>query len=162
MSSAPEFFGRLQELTKGQLSPARRYALVALVLVALTMSALLAALLVGEPMLPLRTRFAFLAMLGVGLTWAGYGAWALRTRRVLLVAQQWVAVRIAVAFCAAFTLAALGLGLCGDRPSLLGAAGVGLLQTGAAILLLIRVQRRRQALRERLRALEAPLAESGR
>lgn len=118
------------------------------------MSAVLAGLLVGEAALPLRTQAAFLVLLAMGLAWASHGFRALRHRETPLVNQQLVAARMAVAFCAVFTLGALGMGLWGGRPALLWAAGVGALQAGVAVWMLTRANRRRQQLQHRLLQLQ--------
>ena len=146
---------QLHALTDRRLSTRARLLHVGLVLMALALSALLAALLIDEPVLPLHTRVAFLVLLGIGLSWAVFGLWVLCRRDTLLVQQQLIAASLATGFCALFTLGALWMALWGGRPTLLWAALCGGVQWLVALWLLARASHRRRLLKERLAHLQA-------
>ena len=146
--------GTLRTLTTHVLSTPARVGHVLLLLAALAMSILFFALLVTEPALPTRTRAAFLLMLLIGLSWAAYALWVLKNRLTVLANHAIVAGRMAVAFSAIFTAAALAAGVLSGRPAAYVAAGVGVVQLALAVQLLIRAQRRYRALQQRRQQLE--------
>lgn len=92
----------LRALTARTLSPAARYAHVAVLLLALIMCALIGALLATEPALPGRAQAAFGAMLLIGASWVCYSAWVLGSRKRLLANQRVVAGCMAVGFSGTF------------------------------------------------------------
>lgn len=157
MSDLKILANQLNALTAQRLSTRARLLHLGLVLVALALSALLVGLLLDEPALPVQTRVAFLVLLGIGLSWAVYGLWVLCGQDRHFVHQQLIAARLATAFCALFTLGALGMAIWGDRPTLGWAALCGSLQWMVAIWLLVRASRRRRLLEERLAMLQASI-----
>lgn len=128
-----------------------------LLLVGLAGAAVAGSLLATEPALPPRTRIAFAALVAIGLAWAAFAGWVLARRRVLLAAHRVVAARMAIVFCAAFTLGALVLrSTDADGPwSAAALTGGGML--GVAVALLVRAHARRAALTRRLHDLERQL-----
>ena len=66
-----------------ELSTPRRIRLLTLVMLSLAVSCAVLSLLLTEPSLPLRTQAAFGAVVVIGLTWVGFGLWALSSRRAL-------------------------------------------------------------------------------
>jgi len=144
----------LAKLTTQALSIRARLGHVLLLLAALAMSTLIFALLVTEPALPEHTRAALLLMLLIGLSWSTYAVWVLKNRLSLLATQAIVAGRMAVAFSALFTAAAMTAAIVSARPAPYIAAGVGTLQLGFAVHLLQRAGRRFRALQQRRQQLE--------
>jgi hypothetical protein len=93
----------------------------------LVTAAVVALLWVTEPgELPVRTRIAFAAMIGIGMTWAGFAGWAL-ARRPLFAIDRVIAAWLAVTFSALTTLAMVTIAL--TRASTAGALACGALGT---------------------------------
>lgn len=141
-------------LADAELSLRSRLGYVALLLAAVSMSAVVASLWLTEPALPTRTRAAFGALTVIGLSWAGFALWVLTHRRVLLGRQGIVAGRMAVTFSTVFLAGALAVGVTGGPRAAFGAAGVGVVMVGAAVVTLVLAHRRVDRLAERRRALE--------
>lgn len=147
----------LRALMDAELSLRSRLAYVALLLVALMMTSVIAALWMTEPVLPARTQVAFGAMIVIGLSWVGFALWVLTHRRVLLAPHSIVAGRMAVTFTGAFVIGALVLRYAQGSPGALAAAAMGVGMLAAAAILLIRAHRRFDRLAERRRQLEREL-----
>jgi hypothetical protein len=89
-------------------------------LVTATIVGLLWATEPGE--LPPRTRIAFAAVIGIGMTWAGFAGWAL-ARRPLFAVDRVIGAWLAVAFSALMTLGMVTVAL--TRASAAGALSCG-------------------------------------
>lgn len=85
------------------LSARKRFGYVAVGLAGLTGSALIGLLWATEPGLPTRTRVAFAVLIGIGLAWAGFGAWAVSRRVPLFARDRVVAAWLGVAAWSLFT-----------------------------------------------------------
>jgi hypothetical protein len=131
---------------------------LALLLVALGMAALVAALLLTEPMLPARTVIALAAMLAIALAWSVYAVWVLCARKTMLAYQRMVAGRIAMGAAAIFTAGAALLGMTAQMPAAWAAVGLGAILMSVAAIILQKARREYQALLARRRELEALLA----
>jgi hypothetical protein len=138
-----EMFDRLSP----RLSPRRRLAAVVAALGGLATATISGLLLATEPDLPVRTRIAFALIVLCGLSWTGYGAWAL-TRTPLFaldrVVAGWLAL-VVTALVGAVTVARLG-----TEPAAIGVAAVLL---AAAAANLVRARSYRSALLRRKREL---------
>lgn len=148
----------LVQLTRHALSTRARLGHVALLLAALAMSAVLIALLATEPAIPMRTRIAFAVMLAMSLSWTGYAIWVLKNRWTLLANHRIIAGKMAVAFTAIFTIAALALGFSTGKSAGFLAAGMGAALFVIAIGLLARAKQRFIILQSRRAQLERELA----
>ncbi len=145
----------VQRMLATQVGLPSRLAYTALLLAGLAGATVVGALLLTEPALPARTRIAFGLMVGIGLGWAGFAAWVLARRRVLLAEHRVVAATMAFAFSALFTLGAVAVGRWGDAGSAwIAAAGVGTIMMSVAAVVLVRARSRRDALLQRRRELE--------
>ena len=71
----PALAADLRRLTVLELSLPARLRYVALLLGAAAMTAIVSALLLTEPELPLRTSIAFAVMTVIGLSWMVFAAW---------------------------------------------------------------------------------------
>jgi hypothetical protein len=141
-----------------RLALAPRLGYTGLLLVALAGAAVTGSLWLTEDGLPARTRIAFALMLGLNLCWAGFAAWVLTRRRVLLAQQSVVAGRMAVAFSALFVLfawIAAQWGGGGRAMYLASASGLVMLAIAAAVL--VRAGRRLESLIRRRTELELAL-----
>jgi hypothetical protein len=150
----------LGRLTENSLSTRARIGHVALLLVALGMSTLVAALLLTETALPARSAVALAAMLVIGLSWVTYAAWVLRHRRTLLANHRVVAARMAVAFSALFVASTAWLAFAGGQRSMAMAAMLGGVMSIVAMALLVRAHRYRARLSARRRELEHALSQA--
>jgi hypothetical protein len=109
--SDPSVVTALERLARTELSRGARLGHVVLALVASTMTTVVVALWLTEPVLPARTSAAFGLLTVIGLGWAAYSIWVLRARRVVLARQRVVAGRLAFAFTGVFAAGCLVLGL---------------------------------------------------
>lgn len=156
--SSPDGNIVLGQLTSQALSTRARLGHVGLLLAALAMSAVLIALLATEPAIPMRTRIAFAAMLVMSIFWTGYAIWVLKNRWTLLANHRIVAGKMAVAFTAIFTMAALAAGFSTGKSAGFLAAGMGAAMLAIAIGLLARAKQRFIILQSRRAQLERELA----
>jgi hypothetical protein len=143
----------LERLTEQALSPMQRYGYLVLVLGAATMSTVLAALLLTEPNLPLRTTIAISVLLVIAIAWLVFGLRVLSGRLPLLADRDVIAARMAVMFTATYTAGAMAFGHFAGARAMTMAAWFGMVMLVVAIALLIRATRRYAALqimRERL------------
>lgn len=112
----------LQRLSRRELSRGARVGHVVLALIASAMTIIVFSLWLTEPALPLRTQIAFGALTGIGIGWAAFSVWVLRSRRVMLARQRQVAGRLAVAFSSVFAAGCLALAFAAEidaaRPAL--------------------------------------------
>lgn len=150
----PDVPDALRALIERELTPAARYAHVALLLVAAAASVGLASLWWTEPALPARTQAAFALLLAINLGWCGYAQWALRHRRVLYARHRVVAARLAIAFCAAYSIGAFALAAFGGIAAGWWAGALGLGMTVAAMAMHVRASRYYEGLQRRREALE--------
>ena len=118
-------------LAETELSFRSRIGHVALLLAALGMSAVVAALWITEPALPLRTRVAFAVMTLIGLAWSGFALRVLTHRRALLASHAIMAGRMAVTFAVVFLVGALAVGYATGERAGYAAAGLGVVMVGA-------------------------------
>jgi hypothetical protein len=156
-STRPPSPAALRHLADTELSVRSRVGHVALLVASLLMAIAIASLWLTEPALPLRAHVAFAAMVGIGLSWAGFSVWVLARRRVLLARHSVVAGRMAVTFTALFVVGALIVGYTSAGAGGYVAAGLGAVMLGVAIALLVRARRRFAALMERRQTLEREL-----
>jgi len=142
-----------------ELTMPSRLGYTALLLVALSMSGVVAALWLTEPVLPVRAQIAFALMVVIGLSWVAYAAWVLTRRRVLLAGHRIIAARMAVTFCSLFTLGCLTLAFWTSIGRVAyAAAGFGAFMLAIAIGLLVHARMSFARLMERRRTLEIELA----
>ena len=147
-------------LAETELSYRSRIGHVALLLAALGMSAVVAALWITEPALPLRTRVAFAVMTLIGLAWSGFALRVLTHRRALLASHAIMAGRMAVTFAVVFVVGALAVGYATGERAGYAAAGLGVVMVGAAAGALWLAHRRFARLTARRRELEAAVRPS--
>lgn len=144
-----------------ELALPSRVGYTALLLAGSAAATVAAALLLTEPGLPARTRIAFVIMVIIGLTWAGFALWVLARRRVLFATHRVIATRMAVAFTALFTAGALLAVF--DReagPAGLFAAIVGAAMMGVALLLHVGARQRVRELNARRKELEREISDA--
>ncbi|QDY07866.1 hypothetical protein FJK98_12370 [Micromonospora sp. HM134] len=112
-------------------------------------------LLATEPgELPLRTRIAFVAMIGVGMAWAGFAGWAL-ARRPLFAVDRVIAAWLAVTFSVLMTVGMVSVAVMRAGPvGILAVGGLGVALTVVASVLLARARAYRRALLARWDELE--------
>ena len=148
---------QLQQLATTELSSVSRFGYVALLLVALAMTIVIASLWLTEAALPLRAQLAFAVLIVIGLSWAVFSVWALASRRVLLGWQSVVAGRMAVTFTTVFVMGALVIGYATNAAAAYGAAVLGFAMLACAVAVLRRAHRTFADLTERRRTLEREL-----
>lgn len=149
----------MQRALATELSLAARIGHTLLLLASLGVGAVTAALLLTEPGLPARTRAAFGVMTLIGLSWAAFAAWVLTRRRVLFARHRVIAGRLAVGFCALFTLGAAVVAPAG--PPRYSAVITGVTMLAVAVLLLLRARHRFEQLSAHRAELERQLAARG-
>ncbi|WDZ86411.1 hypothetical protein [Micromonospora cathayae] len=137
------------------LSLPRRVGLLVAGLGGLAAAVTIGLLLATEPGgLPLRTRIAFLAMIGIGTAWAGFAGWAL-ARRPLFAVDRVIAAWLAVAFSALMTVGMVTVAVMRAGPAgVLAVGGLGVALTVVASVLLARARAYRSALLARRHELE--------
>ncbi|WP_431924852.1 hypothetical protein [Micromonospora wenchangensis] len=137
------------------LSLPRRVGLLVAGLGGLAAAATIGLLLATEPgELPLRTRIAFIAMIGVGMAWAGFAGWAL-ARRPLFAVDRVVAAWLAVTFSVLMTVGMVTVAVMRAGPvGVLAVGGLGVALTVVASVLLARARAYRRALLARRDELE--------
>lgn len=148
---------QLRALTAHTLSPAARYAHVAVLLLALIMCALIGSLLATEPALPGRTQGAFGVMLVIGAAWVGYAAWVLGSRKTLLANQRVVAGCMAVGFTGTFFACSAVAVLISGSTMALAAATAGGALLACALGVLVSATNNAARLRALQRVLEGQL-----
>jgi hypothetical protein len=151
----------VQRLADEELSLPSRIGHVALLLVALMMTSLIAALWLTEPALAARTQIAFAVMIAIGLSWVTFALWVLTRRRVLLARHSIVAGRMAVTFTSVFLAGALAVRYTTGHPRAYAAAATGVVMLAAAVAMLVRAHRVFARLSERREALERELRDAG-
>jgi hypothetical protein len=147
----------LRRITDAQLSRPARTGYVLLLLAASTMTAIVTALLLTEPSLPLRTSIALGVMVLIGVSWIGFAGWVLTRRRILLGRHRVVAGRLAVAFSSVFCAGALAVGYATSSRSAIAATALGALMLLIATAMLIRARRGVERLSKRRDELERQL-----
>ncbi|WFE33343.1 hypothetical protein [Micromonospora sp. WMMD975] len=142
------------DLMRG-LSLPRRVGLLVAGLGGLAAAVTIGLLLATEPgELPLRTRIAFVAMIGIGMAWAGFAGWAL-ARRPLFAADRVIAAWLAVTFSALLTVGMVTIAVVRAGPAgVLTVGGLGVSLTVVASMLLVRARAYRRALLTRRHELE--------
>lgn len=148
-----------RRLVAGETSLRSRLVFCLLLLISLSTTVVVSALLLTEDGLPIRTRFAFAALVGIGLAWSGLFSWILARRRVLYAQHRVIAGRLAVAGTGFFVAGSLMLAALVPEQTRVGlaAAGLGSVLVAIAIGVLWRASRRRN----QLLALRAQLAGVG-
>jgi hypothetical protein len=152
----------LHRLADAELSLASRLGYVALLLASLAMTAVVTALWLTEPALPVRAQIGFAVMIPIGLSWAAFASWVLTRRRVLFARHSIIAGRMSVTFTTVFVVGAAILGFTTGGAGPFAAAAVGLLMLAAAVVILRRAHANFARLSERRKALEDQLGRSGR
>lgn len=148
---------QIRNLAGGELSLRARLGYVALLLVAVSMTAVIASLWITEAGLPPRTQWAFGLLTLIGLCWSAFAAWALASRRPLYARDRVIAGRMAVTFTSVFVAAAATALVGATSPAAAAALGTGIAMLVLAVLVLIDARRRFAALAARRRELEAGL-----
>jgi hypothetical protein len=147
----------LRRLTTSELSLPSRMGYVALLLAASAMTAVVTALLITEPSLPLRASIALAVLAVIGASWIGFAAWVLSHTRVLLGRHRVVAARMAVAFSGVFCLGAVAVGYATSSRSAFAAAAMGVVMIAIGSGMLIRARRHVEQLSTRRDELERQL-----
>lgn len=121
----------------------------------LTTAAIVGLLWATEPgVLPVRTRLAFAAVIGIGLTWTGFAGWAL-ARRPLFALDRVIAAWLAVTFSTLFALGMMTIAVSrAGTAVVLACGGVGATLTVAAGTMLARARAHRRTLLARRDELE--------
>ena len=140
-----------------ELSMPSRLGHVCLLIAASLMTVAIGSLWATEPVLPVRTQWAFGAMVVVGLSWAGFASWVLRRRRPLLAHDRVVAGWMSVAFTSVFVLGALFLALSAGGRGPVAAAASGATLLIAAVVTLVRARQEHDRLSARRAVLEQRL-----
>ncbi|WNV84692.1 hypothetical protein [Umezawaea sp. Da 62-37] len=142
------------QITRG-LSLPRRIGYVLVGLAGLTAASVIGQLWATEPTaLPARTQLAFAAMITIGLTWAGFGAYTV-IRRPLFAVDRIIAAALALTFSTLMTAGTVVLALTRDSTAgVLTASAIGLVLIVAACTMLLRARTYRAALLARRRDLE--------
>jgi len=157
-STSIELHRQLRKLTERTLSPVARYAHVMLLLVAAAVGIVVAALLLTEPALPLRTRAAFGVMCLIAASWVAYACWVLLRRRPLLQAHRVVAGYLSTVFSGLFAGAAMAAGIATGAPAAWFAGALGVVMFALAVMLLVRARRNYSELQARRDELVRALA----
>ncbi|MET8322221.1 hypothetical protein [Micromonospora sp. NPDC005189] len=137
------------------LSLPRRVGLLLAGLGGLAAAATIGLLWATEPgELPLRTRIAFTAMIGIGIAWAGFAGWAL-ARRPLFAVDRVIAAWLAVTFSALTALGMVTVAVTrASTAGILAGGGLGVTLTVVASMMLARARAYRRALLARRHELE--------
>jgi hypothetical protein len=152
----------LRRLTALELSLPSRLRYVALLLAASAMSAVVIALLLTEPALPLRTSMALAVLAIIGVSWTIFAVWVLTRKRVLLGSHRIVAGRMAIVFTSVFAAGALAIGLTTSKSSAFAAAAMGGVMLVVAVALWARAKRRLAQLSARRDELQRLLGQEDR
>jgi hypothetical protein len=145
----------VRHLAGTELSLKARLAHVALLLVSLAMTAVIASLWLTEPLLPLRTQIAFGVMTLIGLGWSAFSIWVLRARRPLYARDRVIAGRMAVTFTAVFVAGAIAMVAAGNAAAIAMLA-LGVVMLAAAVRILSNARHRFATLNARRAELERP------
>lgn len=145
----------IRRLAGEELSLRTRVGHVALLLAAAIMTAVVVALWVTEPSLPVRTQAAFGVLAAIGASWAAFAAWVLSRRRPLFARDRVIAGRMAVMFTTVFVVAAVGALFVTRGTAALAMLGSAIGMLALALATLRGAQRRFAALAARRQALEA-------
>jgi hypothetical protein len=137
----PTLADDLRQITALELSLPSRLRYVSLLLAASTMSAIVTALLITEPRLPVRTSLALGVMAVIGVSWMIFAAWVLTRKRVLLAGHRIVAGRLAVVFTSVFVIGAVAVGLTTSSAWPFAAAAMGCVMLSIAVTMLVRAKR---------------------
>jgi hypothetical protein len=142
-------------LAGAELSLKARLGYVALLLASTGMTAVVVALWLTEPVLPMRTQLAFGAMCVIGVSWVALAVWALRARRPLFARDRVIAGRMAVTFTAVFFTAAIVTVAMSANATGYGVVAMGAVMLGLAVKVLWNARRQFAALEARREQLEA-------
>jgi hypothetical protein len=149
----------MQRMVAAELSLPSRFGYTALLLAAATVTTLVAALWLTEPVLPVRARLGFAAIIAIGSCWMVFAIWVLTHRRVLLGRDRTIAAGMSVTFCAVFAIGFAALGYWGGVGRIAyTAAGTGLVMLVIALALFARARRQVAALTARRLQLEREIA----
>lgn len=150
---------QIRNFAGGELSLRARLGYVALLLVAVSMTVVIASLWITEAALPPRTQWAFGVMTLIGVCWSSLAAWALGSRRPLYARDRVIAGRMAVTFTSVFVAACVAAVNLAANPAALAALGAGVVMLVLAVGMLAEARRKFAALAERRRKLEIALAD---
>jgi hypothetical protein len=141
----------VQKLVRDELSTGARLGYTALAVSSLSVSAVVASLLMTEPSLPFRTQAAFVVIALGGLAWTALAVWVLTRRRVLLANHRVAASTLATTLAAMFLVGAVALR---NRAGMAAVLFNGAMLV-VAVIWAVRARRRVAELSRRRRALEA-------
>jgi hypothetical protein len=161
MSPQLQSLEQIRNLAGGELSLRARLGYVALLLVAVSMTVVIASLWITEAGLPPRTQWAFGVMTLMGLCWSAFAAWALASRRPLYARDRVIAGRMAVIFASLFVAAAVTAVVRATGPAAVAALGAGIAMLVLAVHVLVDARRRFASLAARRRELETTLTARG-
>jgi hypothetical protein len=147
----------LRRLTASELSRPAQVGYLGLLLAASAMTAIVTALLVTEPSLPMRASIALGVVVVIGMSWMGFALWVLTHKRPLLGRHRVAAGRMAVGFSAVFCIGAGAVGYATSSNSAFAAAFLGALMLLIATALLISARRNVEQLTKRRDELERQL-----
>jgi hypothetical protein len=88
----------MQARVRRELAMPSRLGHTALLTASAIVATVVTSLLLTEPALPARTRWAFLAIILIAIAWMAYATWVLMRRRVLFGTQRVAAARLACVF----------------------------------------------------------------
>lgn len=153
MNPTDTALSRVQHVAAMETSLRSRLAYVALLLASLTMTCIVGALWLTEPVLQLRVQLAFGVMVVIGLSWVAFAVWVLTQRRVLFARDRIIAGRMAVTFTTVFVAGALAVAYATGASAAYLAALLGIVMLAAAVAMLRRAHRTFARLTERREAL---------
>jgi hypothetical protein len=151
----------LLALADAELSLAARLGQVTLLLAFVVMIGVIGFLGLTEPTLPPRVRFAFAAVIVIGVFATGFALRALTSRHALLPWHRVIGCRMAVALAAMTALGAAIIGSVKGIPAAFVVAGFGVILLWGTIALLRQETRKFAALTARRRALAQQLNAGG-
>jgi hypothetical protein len=157
MNPQTQSMNEIRALALGELSLKARLGYVGLLLVSAAMATVVISLWWTEPVLPVRTQFAFGAMSLIGTSWMVLAAWALRSRRPLFARDRVIAGRMAIAFTAMFTVGSGIAAVLAGGAAAYGALATGFVMLGVAVLVLRNARKAFETLSARRARLERDL-----
>ena len=145
----------VQRLAGSELSLKSRLGYVALLLMSVSVTGVIASLWLTEPALPLRTQISFGAMNLIGLCWVVLSIWALTARRPLFARDRVVAGGMAVAFTSLFLAGAFAAAIIANTQAAYAVMALAAWMFALAIKVERRARQRYAELAARRAALDA-------
>ena len=145
----------IRKLAGSELSLKARLGYVALLLVSLGMTVVIASLWVTEASLPLRTQLSFGAMNLIGVSWAALATWALAARRPRFARDRVIAGGMAVAFTSLFLAGAFAAAIIANNEAAYAVMAVAAFMFTIAIKVRQRARRRYAEMAARRAVLES-------